>query len=297
METLAGVESAPDRTTWWRRFGATVIDIALAWILSSLAGFVWWVFQPLVWCAFVAWNNVYELGLEGDSIGRRVMRYQILDEITYEPIGLNRATVRFFGSTIDVALLGLGYLIPLFNKDRLRIADMLARSAPFDEEGLEEQSRRQLTIASLVCCAAVVMFVWVKDPSSSKQLSQASRQQLVNRTAQTATNVVTAYVEAPAAHSLPDGLKVTDVAVWQVWAKDAAANEALSSAVSIKLISKGLQTHSVWRGSDGVSLPISISDVAQLEVSTDGAKACVTLHPGRDGAGLLKNEFSSGSCS
>jgi uncharacterized RDD family membrane protein YckC len=288
---------APDRTTWWRRFGANVIDIALAWILSSIAGFFWWPLQLLVWCAFVAWNNIYELGLEGDSIGRRIMRYQILDEISYEPIGLNRATARFFGSVIDIAFLGLGYLIPLVNKDRLRIADMLARSAPFDEESLDGQSRRQLTIASVVCCAAVLMFFWYNDPSSSNRLSQAASQQLVTNAAQNATNVVTAYVETPAEHSLPTGLKVTDVAVWQVWAKDAAANEAISSDVSIKLISEGLQNHVLWKSTDGVSLPIGISDVARIEVSTNGAKVCVTLVPGRDNAGLLKNEFASGSCS
>lgn len=79
---------------------------------------------------FVLWvaNRVVAQGRTGRSLGKRVCGLRLVKRDTMQPVGLWWAFVRDVGHVVDQALLGLGYLWPLWDAQRQTFSDKLCRT-------------------------------------------------------------------------------------------------------------------------------------------------------------------------
>jgi len=64
----------------------------------------------------------------GQSRGKRRTGIQVVDRVTFEPIGPARGFVRLIGRILDVVSYGVGFLISLRGARRQTLADRLANS-------------------------------------------------------------------------------------------------------------------------------------------------------------------------
>jgi uncharacterized RDD family membrane protein YckC len=82
----------------------------------------------LMWLASVAfwlWNQGYRQGRTGQSIGKSVMKFQMLSEKSWQPIGFGLSVVRQIAHVIDQAICYIGYLFPLWDSKRQTLADKI----------------------------------------------------------------------------------------------------------------------------------------------------------------------------
>jgi uncharacterized RDD family membrane protein YckC len=144
-------------TSWFTRVVAFVIDwapIGLVWAVPFLvmlatgdtqcidsiyfgaqdyrcspAGYDFYIgylgFALLVVVLYPLWNYGYRQGTTGQSIGKSVMKFKVVSEKTWQPIGFWRSVLRQLAHNIDVAVCYLGYLLPLVDGKRQTIADKI----------------------------------------------------------------------------------------------------------------------------------------------------------------------------
>ncbi len=111
--------------SWQQRVAATLIDgsvfapALVAVFLSPLVGLI----LVVAAAAFSSWQTCYRQGQSGQTSGKRRVGIFLVDEITLAPIGTRRATLRQLAHIIDAALLGVGYLWPLWDARRQTFAD------------------------------------------------------------------------------------------------------------------------------------------------------------------------------
>nr|CRL75838.1 hypothetical protein CPGR_01575 [Mycolicibacter nonchromogenicus] len=82
----------------------------------------------LGWSAALAygiWNFGYRQGTTGSSIGKSVLKFKVVSETTGQPIGFGMSVLRQLAHIIDSAILGIGYLFPLWDAKRQTIADKI----------------------------------------------------------------------------------------------------------------------------------------------------------------------------
>lgn len=72
--------------------------------------------------AFMVWNIGYRQGTTGSSLGKSVMKFQVVDEATGQPVGFFMSVVRQFAHLLD-GFPFAGYLRPLWNAKRQTNAD------------------------------------------------------------------------------------------------------------------------------------------------------------------------------
>ncbi|MGZ8802021.1 MAG: RDD family protein [Mycobacterium sp.] len=89
----------------------------LGQLAVSLAG--------IVILAYVVWNFGYRQGTTGSSIGKSIMKFKVLSEKTWQPIGFGLSIVRQLAHFIDAAICYIGYLFPLWDAKRQTIADKI----------------------------------------------------------------------------------------------------------------------------------------------------------------------------
>ncbi|MFG1930952.1 RDD family protein [Mycobacterium sp. NPDC048908] len=82
-------------------------------------------FALLLVVAYPLWNNGYRQGTTGQSIGKTLMRFRVVSEKNWQPIGFWRSVLRQLAHNIDLAVCYLGYLLPLVDKKRQTIADKI----------------------------------------------------------------------------------------------------------------------------------------------------------------------------
>jgi uncharacterized RDD family membrane protein YckC len=75
--------------------------------------------------AYFVWNFCYRQGKTGQSIGKSVMKFKVISEKTWQPIGFWRSLVRQIAHYIDQLICYIGYLFPLWDAKRQTIADKL----------------------------------------------------------------------------------------------------------------------------------------------------------------------------
>lgn len=80
------------------------------------------VLGSLALVAFVVWNSCYRQGSTGQSIGRRVAGTKLVKIETGAPVGFGTAVVR---QLCHGAELGIGYLWPLWDRQRQTFADKI----------------------------------------------------------------------------------------------------------------------------------------------------------------------------
>lgn len=77
---------------------------------------------------FTVVNRLVLDGRSGQSIGRRITRTRLVSQQTGLPIGVGRALLRQLCHVIDNATFYVGYLLPLFTRERQTIADMVTKT-------------------------------------------------------------------------------------------------------------------------------------------------------------------------
>jgi uncharacterized RDD family membrane protein YckC len=74
---------------------------------------------------YLIWNYGYRQGTTGSSIGKSIMKFQVVSEKTGQPIGFGMSIVRQLAHIIDGAICYIGYLFPLWDAKRQTIADKI----------------------------------------------------------------------------------------------------------------------------------------------------------------------------
>lgn len=82
----------------------------------------------LVWLAIFGyglWNFGYRQGVTGSSIGKSVLKFKVVSELTGQPIGFGLSVVRQLAHFVDGMIFGIGYLFPLWDLKRQTLADKI----------------------------------------------------------------------------------------------------------------------------------------------------------------------------
>jgi uncharacterized RDD family membrane protein YckC len=92
----------------------------------------------LAWLAAVAylvWDYGYRQGTTGSSIGKSVMKFKVVSEVTGQPIGFWMSVVRQIAHFVDQMICYIGYLFPLWDAKRQTLADKIMRTVclPIEE--------------------------------------------------------------------------------------------------------------------------------------------------------------------
>ena len=143
-------------TPWFKRLLAFLIDWAPIWLVfivpmvglivtdgwdcfdamygsstyycTSTSSDLWLIVQVLglLLCVpYFFWNFCYRQGKTGQSIGKSVLKFKVISEKTWQPIGFWLSLVRQIVHYIDQLICYVGYLFPLWDDKRQTIADKL----------------------------------------------------------------------------------------------------------------------------------------------------------------------------
>ena len=93
-------------------------------------------------CGYFFWNFGYRQGKTGQSIGKSVMKFKVISEKTWQPIGFWLSLVRQIAHNVDQLICYIGYLFPLWDDKRQTIADKLMNTVCLP---LNAQARRDAT--------------------------------------------------------------------------------------------------------------------------------------------------------
>ena len=92
---------------------------------ASTIGLLSFWFSLLLGLAYLVWNYGYRQGTTGSSIGKSVMKFQVVSEKTWQPIGFGLSIVRQLAHFIDAIICYIGYLFPLWDPKRQTLADKI----------------------------------------------------------------------------------------------------------------------------------------------------------------------------
>jgi len=71
------------------------------------------------------WNLGYRQGTTGSSIGKSIMKFKIVSEKTWQPIGFGLSVVRQLAHFVDAVICYIGFLFPLWDAKRQSLADKI----------------------------------------------------------------------------------------------------------------------------------------------------------------------------
>ncbi|HTY34837.1 RDD family protein [Mycobacterium sp.] len=91
---------------------------------SSIGMLVYWL-TVLLAIAYLVWNYGYRQGTTGSSIGKSVMKFKVVSEVTGQPIGFGMSVVRQLAHFVDQVICYIGYLFPLWDAKRQTLADKI----------------------------------------------------------------------------------------------------------------------------------------------------------------------------
>ena len=126
---------------YWKRVVAAIVD-GILWVVASLtlwtvswmvavlaAGGGYNVYAIIVLALFLGWpyNALMESSPWQATPGKMLVDIQVCD-MQGNPIGFRRASGRYFSKFFSTALLGLGFLLPLFRIDRMALHDRMAKT-------------------------------------------------------------------------------------------------------------------------------------------------------------------------
>ncbi|WP_082973948.1 RDD family protein, partial [Mycobacterium sp. E740] len=89
---------------------------------------------------YVIWNYGYRQGTTGSSIGKSILKFQVVSEKTGQPIGFGMSVVRQLAHIIDAAICYIGYLFPLWDAKRQTIADKIISTVCLPLQSQPERS-------------------------------------------------------------------------------------------------------------------------------------------------------------
>jgi uncharacterized RDD family membrane protein YckC len=122
----SGRASGP-RAGFWRRFAAALIDgIIVLVVLGVLSAIVKGAGYGIGLLLSIAYFVYFEGGETGQTPGKRALGIRVVDFSTGGPIGYGRAFVRWIGRIISSAVVYLGYLWMLWDREKQTWHDKLA---------------------------------------------------------------------------------------------------------------------------------------------------------------------------
>jgi uncharacterized RDD family membrane protein YckC len=74
---------------------------------------------------YFIWNFCYRQGRTGQSVGKSVMKFKVVSEKTWQPIGFWLSLVRQIAHYVDQLICYVGYLWPLWDGKRQTLADKM----------------------------------------------------------------------------------------------------------------------------------------------------------------------------
>lgn len=100
-------------------------------------------FTVVVIVAYVVWNHCHRQGRTGQSIGKQVMRFGVVSETNWRPIGFGPSIGRLLAHYIDQLACFVGYLLPLWDVKRRTLADMIVGTVcvPLTSQASEDTGR------------------------------------------------------------------------------------------------------------------------------------------------------------
>ncbi len=86
--------------------------------------------------AYWLWNLGYRQGRTGSSLGKSMLKFKVVGERTWQPIGPGQSVARQFAHFIDYLACYVGYLWPLWDSARQTLADKVMSTVcvPIDSE-------------------------------------------------------------------------------------------------------------------------------------------------------------------
>ncbi|MDT5332666.1 MAG: hypothetical protein QOF31_3963 [Mycobacterium sp.] len=96
--------------------------------------------------AYWVWNWGYRQGTTGSSIGKSIMKFKVVSEKTWQPIGFGLSIVRQLAHIVDGAICYIGYLFPLWDAKRQTLADKIMATVcvPLNPQPLPPGPQSQL---------------------------------------------------------------------------------------------------------------------------------------------------------
>ncbi|WP_395310285.1 RDD family protein [Mycobacterium sp. AMU20-3851] len=77
---------------------------------------------------YLVWNYGYRQGTTGSSIGKGILKFQVVGESTGRPIGFGPSIVRQLAHVVDAIICYIGYLFPLWDAKRQTLADKIMKT-------------------------------------------------------------------------------------------------------------------------------------------------------------------------
>jgi len=74
---------------------------------------------------YLIWNYGYRQGTTGSSLGKSVMKFKVVSEVTGQPIGFGFSVLRFLAHFVDSIICFVGFLFPLWDAKRQTLADKI----------------------------------------------------------------------------------------------------------------------------------------------------------------------------
>lgn len=110
--------------------------------IASPAGGAVGVLMVVLTIAYLCWNFGRRQGVRGASIGKSVMRFRVIDERTWQPVGFGRSMLRLLVHVVDAVPFGVGFLFPLWDRRRQTLADKLMGTVCVPVQGTVLGTRR-----------------------------------------------------------------------------------------------------------------------------------------------------------
>ncbi len=88
----------------------------------------WAIVTLIAWpllAVYFFWNFCYRQGKTGQSIGKSALKFMVINEKTWQPIGFWLSLVRQIAHYGDQIICYIGYLLPLWDDKRQTLADKL----------------------------------------------------------------------------------------------------------------------------------------------------------------------------
>ena len=92
---------------------------------DSSLGVAAFLLSLLVALAYLIWNYGYRQGTTGSSIGKSIIKFKVVSEKTWQPIGFGLSIVRQLAHIVDTLICYIGYLLPLWDPKRQTLADKI----------------------------------------------------------------------------------------------------------------------------------------------------------------------------
>lgn len=78
--------------------------------------------------AYFLWNYGYRQGATGSTLGKRVLKFKVVNENSGRPIGFMMSLVRVLAHAVDAAICYIGFLFPLWDAKRQTLADKIIKT-------------------------------------------------------------------------------------------------------------------------------------------------------------------------